>query len=166
MSLEGQKWKITFQNTLYDQFTIDFNETTSIPLFGEHYIYGTMYYDAVNNRERVDRHNGRYDRYCGNNGFYNLFDTSCSHIIVDGDRYMYYPEKNDCCFCCDASSGCGIVKNDWLTGAQYKGITQHKGFDVYWWDQPGLQSNYYFETISDNPEDRVMVGLYQLPNDN
>jgi hypothetical protein len=124
-----------------------------------------MYYDAANNRERVDRDNGRFDRYCGLNGMKQFQNTPCNQYIVNGDRYLHYPQKNECCYCCSSEHGCGIVKSTWLTGAQFVGVEEHNGVQTYKWNQKGLQDNFYFETIADNPADRVMVGLYQEPND-
>jgi hypothetical protein len=124
-----------------------------------------MYYDAANNRERVDRDNGRYDRYCGLNGMKQFQNTPCNQYIVDGDRYLHYPQKNECCYCCSSEHGCGIVKSTWLTGAQFVGVEEHNGVQTYKWNQKGLQDNFYFETIADKPADRIMVALYQEPND-
>lgn len=145
------------------QFVQDFTEVTKI--LTSNTMKGTMYYDAANNRERVDRDNGRWDRYCGINGMKQFQDTPCSQYVVNGDRYLYYPKKNECCYCCSSQHGCGIVKNTWLTGAQYIGIEEHNGVQTYKWNQKGGQDNFYFETIADNPSDRVMVALYQEPND-
>ena len=36
---------------------------------------------------------------------------------------------------------------------------------VYKWDKQGLQHNYYYETIADDPEDRVLLEIDQQPND-
>ena len=44
-------------------FTIAFNETTHTT--GAHSTTGVYYYDAANNRSRMDRANGYHDRYCG-----------------------------------------------------------------------------------------------------
>lgn len=145
------------------QFAQTFNETTKI--LTTNTMTGTMYYDAANNRERVDRDNGRWDRYCGLNGLKTFQNTPCTQYVVNGDRYIHYPEKNECCYCCSSEHGCGIVKNTWLTNATFLGVVEHNGVQAYKWDQKGLQHNYYFETIANSPADRVMVGLYQEPND-
>ena len=39
------------------------------------------------------------------------------------------------------------------------------GSTVYKWDKMGLQHNYYYETIADNPKDRVLLEIDQQPND-
>jgi hypothetical protein len=145
------------------QFVQTFNETTKVVTTGT--MTGTMYYDAANNQERIDRDNGRWDRYCGMNGVKLFQNTPCSHYVVNGDRYLYYPEKKECCYCCSAEHGCGIVKNTWLTNATFIGIEEHNGQQAYKWNQRGGQDNFYYETIADDPADRIMIGLDQMPND-
>ena len=82
-------WPNTFQMT--------FNETLTYPLLGSHYTAGTYYYDFPNKRYRIDRANGRYDRYCGFNGVRAFQDTPCTQLVIDGMRWMIYPEKKECC---------------------------------------------------------------------
>lgn len=148
-----------------DVFKQTFNETFKYPGGKEHYTQGTFYYNWVNKTYRVDRDNGRYDRYCGFNGFKMWKDTPCSHYVANGDRYLFYPELNECCYCCSAEHGCGILKPDWMSGATFYGEEFHTGVKSYKWDQKGLQHNYYFETIATKNTDRVMLGIYQEPND-
>mmetsp|Transcript_27181 Transcript_27181/g.48803 ORF Transcript_27181/g.48803 Transcript_27181/m.48803 type:complete len:218 (-) Transcript_27181:1527-2180(-) len=145
------------------KFSQTFNETTKI--LTSNTMTGTMYYDYENKLERVDRDNGRWDRYCGLNGVKTFQNTPCSQYVVNGDRYIHYPEKNECCYCCSSEHGCGIVKSTWLTNATFLGVEEHMGVQAYKWDQKGLQHNYYYETISEDPLDRVMISLYQEPND-
>lgn len=61
-----------------DQFTMDFNETAKMFISGK--TTGTWYYDASNNRQVIERKNGRHDRYC--NSVFELQDTPCRHIVV------------------------------------------------------------------------------------
>ena len=74
-----------------------------------------MFYDADNNRERVDRTNGRYDLVCGS--VLPNVTTPCTQTTVANRRYVIYPQRRMCCFCCDSAHGCGILKKDWLKGA-------------------------------------------------
>jgi hypothetical protein len=46
-------------------------------------------------------------------------NTYCTHLIRDKKRYIIFPLKRECCMCCDADHGCGILKRDWLSTAKY-----------------------------------------------
>ena len=148
-----------------DTFTQGFNEILSYPVLGNHTTSGTFHYDWTTQRYRIDRDNGRYDRYCGLNGFKALIDTPCSQIVVNGDRYIYYPEKSECCYCCSADHGCGILKPNWMDTATYLGLDSFDGVPAHKWYNPGLQHNYYYETVADEPSDRVLLAIHQLTND-
>jgi hypothetical protein len=143
-----------------ERFEQTFNETFSYPLLGSSSTTGKFFYDWKNRRYRIDRANGKWDRYCG--PVYPLSNTPCSHIVVDGKRYLYYPEKNYCCYCCDSSHGCGILRPDWLSSAAYLGTVQENGVEYQKWDMQGLQHNYFFST---NDGRRVMRRIVQEPND-
>jgi len=82
-------------------------------------VNGKAFYDPKNNRERVDRTNGRYDLFCGT--VMSGVTTPCQHLTVNKKRFIIFPAKSQCCFCCDADHGCGILKPDWLKDADYKG---------------------------------------------
>ena len=36
-------------------------------------------------------------------------------------RYLIFPDLGECCSCCSAESGCGILDPNWLKGAEYVG---------------------------------------------
>ena len=78
-------------------FQQSFQEKFYYPVVGTHYTNGTYYYDYTNRRYRVDRDNGRYDRYCGFNGVRFFQDTPCTQLVIDGVRWMIYPGKQECC---------------------------------------------------------------------
>eukprot|EP00344_Euplotes_crassus_P007758 CAMPEP_0197017620 /NCGR_PEP_ID=MMETSP1380-20130617/79645_1 /TAXON_ID=5936 /ORGANISM="Euplotes crassus, Strain CT5" /LENGTH=213 /DNA_ID=CAMNT_0042444747 /DNA_START=73 /DNA_END=713 /DNA_ORIENTATION=+ len=180
-----------------NKFSVDFSETFKYgPL--EKSTDGSFFYDAASGRYKISRENGHYDRYCGANGLKIFQNTPCEQIVdASGDRYIHYPEKDQCCFCCDAVHGCGILKPNWQQGAEFLGETEYNGVSAYkwdkgcgilkpnWqqgaeflgqteyngvpaykWDKKGLQSNFYYETITENPEDRIMLNIDQKPNDN
>ena len=148
------------------KFTEDFTESFTYPVIGTHKTQGSFYYDFSTNRYRVSRDNGRYDRYCGLNGLKAFQNTPCDQFVDEqGDRYLYYPEKSECCYCCSAEHGCGILKQNWLEGATFQGETEFQGYTAYKWDKPGLQSNFYYETVAENPMDRIMLDMDQQPND-
>lgn len=48
-----------------------------------------MYYDATNNRERVDRVNGKYNLFCGT--ILPNVTTSCQSITTNNRRYIIFP---------------------------------------------------------------------------
>ena len=151
-----------------NKFMQTFNETTTFSggsLSGPYTTKGTYYYDWSVKRYKVYRENGRHDRFCGPNGFKLFEDTPCSHIVVDGDRYLHYPEKNECCYCCSEEHGCGMLFPTWLQDAEYIGEEEHMGVKSYKWNKTGLQSNFYYETIAEDPLDRTMLSIYQESND-
>jgi hypothetical protein len=82
-------------------------------------VNGIFYYEANKNRERVDRANGKYNQVCGT--ILPNTTTSCTQLVIQNKRWVYFPQKRQCCFCCDAQHGCGILKRNWLEGAQYLG---------------------------------------------
>ena len=63
---------------------------------------------------------------------------------------MYFPEKNDCCYCCDSAKGCGILVPNWLANATFVNTTNVGGVDMDVWNKQGLQPNYYFNIKSAN----------------
>ena len=119
-------------NTFWQNFT----ETTTYPGIGTHENTGTYYYDWTVKSYRIDRSNGRYDRYCGILGPYELDNTPCSQIVNNGNRFIYYSAKNTCCFCCNSTSGCGVLFPGWMTGATYIDTEVHNGVQTYKWNKP------------------------------
>jgi hypothetical protein len=75
--------------------------------------------------------------------------TPCSHYAIDGKRWLVFPQKSQCCFCCDSAHGCGILKPDWLSGAEYKG--EEKIVDTVFdkWSQDGMFGNNYLWVAKD-----------------
>ena len=63
----------------------------------------------------MDRANGRYDDFCGS--VMPNVTTPCQQMVVDKKRWLIYPGKSVCCFCCDQGHGCGIIRPDWLKNA-------------------------------------------------
>jgi hypothetical protein len=148
-------------NTFWQPFT----ETTSYILIGTHTTTGNFYYDWTTKAYRVDRANGRYDRYCGIDGPYEFQNTPCSHIVNNGNRFLYYSALNTCCYCCNSASGCGMLFPGWMTNASYIDTEVHNGVQTYKWNKPGLQSNYIYETVNSTPTNRVTVSIYQVSDD-
>jgi hypothetical protein len=100
-----------------------------------HINYGAVYYDPKNNRERVDRDNGVRDAFCGS--ILPNVSTPCHHVAVNNKRWIYFPQRAQCCFCCDAAHGCGILKPDWLADAEYKSQDIIDGVKYDKWSKDG-----------------------------
>lgn len=81
------------------------------------HVSGIYYYDETKGATREDRRDGSLDRVC--NSILPNATTPCSHLITQGKRWIVFPEKRTCCFCCDSAHGCGILKRDWLATAKY-----------------------------------------------
>jgi len=142
-----------------NQWQSDFNEMAKTPIIGSGNTTGTFYYDYTNSVYRIDRKNGRADRYCGSVKLHK--DTPCTHLVVDDMRYLYYPELNYCCACCTSADGCGLVTPNWLNNATYVGQTTLDGVTVDEWSIKGLQQNLYYEL----PSSRTPVLIDMQPND-
>lgn len=115
-------------------FHINFDEAVTVNKT-VYRVNGQTFYDPKNNRERVDRANGRYDLFCGT--VLPNVTTPCQHIAVENKRWLIFPQRSQCCFCCDGQHGCGILKPDWLADAIYKG--QEKIVDTNYdrWSKDG-----------------------------
>ena len=122
---------------LYDYaYRISFDEAV-VENKTQYKVNGQMFYDPKNNRERVDRSNGRWDLFCGT--VLPNQNTPCQQITVNNKRFIIYPNKQQCCFCCDSEHGCGILRPDWLADAEYKGTeTLSDGFTFDKWSKPGI----------------------------
>ena len=155
---EHPRWPVKFMENFEEEF--------NYKIFSAIKTKGTFYYDAASNRYRVNRENGKGDRYCAFNGMKIFKDTPCDQYVDEkGDRYLHYPDLNECCYCCSAEHGCGILRQDWVSGATYVGEIEYNNLLAYKWDKKGLQSNFYIETASEDPLNRVMLNMDQQPND-
>ncbi|GFR53164.1 hypothetical protein Agub_g15887 [Astrephomene gubernaculifera] len=140
------------------QFTVRFNETTRILL--TRHTEGAWYYDAEGGREALYRSNGNGDRYCGS--VHPLTQTPCAHIVTEGQRYLVFPELAECCMCCTAAQGCGVLATSWLQGASFEGTVVSQGLPAFKWRRDGLQPNYWYTTAD---EAQIPLQLDQMPND-
>lgn len=114
-----------------DTFHANFTESLIYPILGSHDTTGTYYYSWSQKLYRVDRDNGRFDRYCGVNGLKLFYNTPCTQYVANGDRFMYYPNHDECCYCCSEEHGCGLLKPDWLGDAKYVEQGTHNGIDTF-----------------------------------
>ena len=142
-------------------FWQNFTEATLYTNTTLHHTEGAYYYNWSMQAYRISRANGRYDNFCAMSGPYNNVDTPCDHIVVGGNRYLYYPAINQCYFCCNSTSGCGALQPGWMQDAQYIDTEVHNGVLAYKWLRQGNQKNYIWETVAKAPLDRVTVAIYQ-----
>ena len=106
-----------------NKWQADFDEN-NVEKTGVTWLKGRMFYDYDNLQYRIDRDNGRSDRFCGTTYDKN---TPCSHIVKDsilcfyssGKRYLFFPNIGKCCYCCDAEHGCGVLRPDWAADSEY-----------------------------------------------
>jgi len=130
------------------------------PVIGSSNTTGYYYYDWTNVQYRVDRANGQWDRYCGS--VYKLVDTPCSHIVTGGNRYLWFPQENYCCFCCNDAEGCGVLLPNWLAPATFvNSSVTPDGYNVDIWDIEGGQANYYYAVTPS----MIPYEIDQVPND-
>ena len=142
-------------------FWQNFTETTYYPTIGSHEISGAYYYNWSMQAYDIYRINGRYDDFCAMSGPYANMDTPCDHIVVGGNRYLYYPALTQCCYCCNSTSGCGALNPGWMQDAQYVDTEVHNGVLTYKWFKQGGQKNFLWETVAKEPLDRVTLAIDQ-----
>ena len=143
-------------------FWQNFTETDTYTDVPPHHTDGAYYYNWSMPAYRIHRENGRYDNFCSMSGPYINMDTPCDHIVVGGNRYLYYPALNQCYFCCNSTSGCGALNPAWMQDAQYIDTEVHTGVRTYKWFKQGGQKNYLWETVAKAPLDRVTVAIDQV----
>ena len=103
-----------------EEFTIPFEEVLYYPSAGKNLTIGKMWYSAKQNKFRIDRNNGREERFCGTTiGFEK---EPCSQIFNNGVRYLWFPKSEFCCTCCTAEQGCGVLKQDWNKNGIFEGV--------------------------------------------
>mmetsp|Transcript_42777 Transcript_42777/g.50154 ORF Transcript_42777/g.50154 Transcript_42777/m.50154 type:complete len:130 (-) Transcript_42777:53-442(-) len=85
--------------------------------------------------------------------------------IDSGNRYIYYPETEDCCYCCNSANGCGMLKPDWMQTAEFLGEINFDGVLAYKWNMKGVEDNILVETAVSNPKERKLLLIDQHPQD-
>ena len=73
-------------------------------------------------------------------------DTPCTQLAVGGERYLVFPEKDDCCVCCSWAEGCGPIVPAWTQGAKYKGRTEVNGVQCDDFEIDGFEPNRLLQT--------------------
>jgi hypothetical protein len=101
---------------------------------------------------------GTRDHLCS--GYHN--DTACTQLINGGWRYLVWPQINACCRCCSSATGCGVLRNDWLSNTSgnlhYVGIVEVRATSsgssrrCHKWNVVGLppaHPNYWMQSVAD-----------------
>ena len=117
---EAPIWQPVFQQT--------FTETVKYPIKKLSSTTGTYFYDVSNPTDlmyRIDRANGVNDRYCGLT--HHLTAQPCRQYVKNGDRYLYYPNTEECCYCCSSPAGCGVLKPNWMSDGTFVGTAEVSG---------------------------------------
>src|ERR1700733_5640458 len=86
-------WPNTFSEAFYETFVDSGKSSPSVN--------GILYYDATNNRSRYDRQTGEFDKFCGS--LAPNVTTLCTNLVANGKLYIIFPNKNQCCECCDSA---------------------------------------------------------------
>lgn len=146
-------------------FWQNFTERTTDPQYGVHEDTGTYFYNFNLPSYRIDRSNGQFNYFCGIGGPYANISTPCTHFVVNGNRFMFYPAKNTCYYCCNSTNGCGVLKPTWMSDATYVDTEVHDGVMTYKWLKIGNQRNYLYETVNSVPLNRVTVSIVEEPSD-
>ncbi len=115
-------YQVTFQETVI---------RNKIP----YYTQGQEFYDPFKKRERVDWANGQHNAFCGT--ILPNINTPCNSLTVDGNRWQVFPARSQCCLCCTSAQGCGILRPDWLNGADYQGEADIDGVSYDKWHEKG-----------------------------
>ena len=101
----------------------------------------------------MDRSEGQWDLICRGDS------TPCHQYISNGNRFVHYPARDQCCYCCSEADGCGMLKPNWLANATFIGTTTFNGSPAYEWDQKGGSDNFYYEFPFGDPSYRYPLGI-------
>ncbi|EAR87553.1 hypothetical protein TTHERM_00069600 (macronuclear) [Tetrahymena thermophila SB210] len=142
-----------------NRFSQDFVETWNITNT-IHRSVGTYFYDYTQGTTRLARSNGQYDPLCKS---LHTDAQQCDQIIVNGERYIYYPDTQECCYCCGQNDGCGVLSPQWFIEPTFLGNVSYYGVPAYKWviyEGPNeANPNYYIETTEEEPTQRQLLYL-------
>lgn len=137
----------------WQTFTANFTEVVDIQNNQQKTVTGLWAYDPANNLQRLERAEGQWDMIC--RGDY----STCVQYNSGGHRYIDYPARDQCCYCCSDEEGCGLLKDNWLANGTFIGQTTFDGKTSYEWDQKGFSDNFFYETTETDPKARTMLGI-------
>ena len=146
-------------------FWQNFSERVSSDQKVFHDTRGSYLYNYTLGGYKIYRENGRYDGICTGGGPYDNQNTACSNIVSKGIRYLYFDDHNDCYYCCNSTTGCGVLKPTWISPATYIDTEVHNGVLTYKWLYVANKKEFFYETTEKEPTDRVTVSLYEEPGE-
>ena len=111
--------------------------------------HGQEWIDPNKGLWRVDRGNGKDNDFCGT--VIPGQSTPCIHYYIDGKMWLVFPDRYECCFCCEASRGCGIAKPDFFKDAKYEGAEAVDHVDYDKWQKEGKSVHIQPITRSSQP---------------
>mmetsp|Transcript_12610 Transcript_12610/g.11155 ORF Transcript_12610/g.11155 Transcript_12610/m.11155 type:complete len:205 (-) Transcript_12610:125-739(-) len=147
------------------QWKANFTENFNVPYLFNVTTKGTYYFDWANGLFRLNRMNSSANKFCRINGLHTLSDQECDMYINHQGRYIYYPDSNDCCYCCGPENGCGMLSPTWASSADYIGEETFDGHKAFRWNMKGLENNFLVETTESNPTERTLLLIDQNPQD-
>ena len=126
-------WAVRFQQEFVESYT-----TSSI------HSAGKLWFDSERAMERLDRNDGRIDPICG--PLSKKATTPCTQLVRDAKRWIIFPLLRQCCYCCDAAHGFGVMRRDWLKNAEFKGKETILGQDFNHWAVDEAETDFW-ETV-------------------
>ena len=99
---------------------------------------------------RVDRLDGQHDMFCSS--VLPNVSTPCTLLMRENKRYIVYPQKRLCCYCCDTAHGCGVPERHFLNQTTFVGYESLGDASFYKWRYESTYvltlaaDAYYYET--------------------
>ena len=100
-----------------DAFLATFVDTVMAGPLGTYTFPAALAYNFSAGAQRLDHGKGQHDWFCSTSahGIPIGVGENCTSLIApDGWWYLYFPEKERCCKCCDREHGCGPIRPGWL----------------------------------------------------
>lgn len=83
---------------------------------------------------RVDRQDGQHDMFCSSVN--PDVSTPCILLMRENKRYIVYPAKRLCCYCCNNAHGCGVPERNFLNSTKFEGYESLGDISYYKWSYP------------------------------
>ena len=106
------------------------------------YSSAKLFYDAKNNRQRLDSNSSHFNLLCTSAGGAN-YSVACSQVFLNNSMYIYLPFVNKCCKCCSNPQYCSMKPRDWLTYYSYVGQQYINGEYYHKWFSGAGNTSFY-----------------------